>query len=155
MNVYEYAMKVEKDGEEYYRELASNSDNTGLKKIFNMLADEEVKHYHIFKSMMKNDMDKLENLKLLTDTKTIFETLSNEKNSVNFDLNQIQYYKDAVEKEDNSYEFYSNEAKKSDNEKEKNIFLKIADEEVKHKKVLEEIVSFVEEPANWVESAEF
>lgn len=32
MNVYEYAMKVEKDGEAYYKELASKSPNAGLKK---------------------------------------------------------------------------------------------------------------------------
>lgn len=53
MNVYEYAMKVEKDGEAYYRELASKSPNNGLKRIFTMLAEEEIKHYNVFKNMMK------------------------------------------------------------------------------------------------------
>lgn len=55
MNVYEYAMKVEKEGEAYYREMAEISPNAGLKRIFTMLADEEVKHYNVFKSMMKKE----------------------------------------------------------------------------------------------------
>ena len=37
MNVYEYAMKVEKEGEAYYRELASKSPNSGLKRIFTII----------------------------------------------------------------------------------------------------------------------
>lgn len=37
MNVYEYAMKVEKDGEAYYRELASKSPNNGLKESLQCL----------------------------------------------------------------------------------------------------------------------
>ncbi len=53
MNVYEYAMKVEKEGEAYYREMAAAANNAGLKRIFTMLADEEVKHYNVFKNMMK------------------------------------------------------------------------------------------------------
>lgn len=155
MNVYEYAMKVEKEGEAYYREMASNSPNPGLKKIFTMLADEEVKHYNVFKNMMKHEDMDLNELNLLTDTKTIFETLSKEKDNVNFDVEQIKFYKDAIAREENSHNFYHEKAGELDNETEKQIFLQIADEEIKHKRVLEEIVLFLEEPDNWVASAEF
>lgn len=155
MNVYEYAMKVEKEGEAYYREMSAKSPNAGLKKIFSMLADEEVKHYNVFKSMLKkSDLD-LENLNLLTDTKTIFQTLQEEKDNVKFDADQINYYKDAITREENSHNFYVEKAKDLEDETEKKIFIQIAEEEVKHKEVLEEIVSFLEEPENWVASAEF
>lgn len=53
MNIYEYAMKAEKDGERYYRELANKTDDVGLKSILMMLADEEVKHYVVFDKMNK------------------------------------------------------------------------------------------------------
>jgi rubrerythrin len=155
MNVYEYAMKVEKDGEAYYRELASKSPNSGLKRIFTMLADEEVKHYNVFKNMMKkNDID-INKLDIITDTKTIFETLSNEKNNINFDEEQIQFYKEAIKKEENSHQFYLDKSNEVETENEKAIFIKIAEEEIKHRKVLEEIVEFIQEPDNWVASAEF
>lgn len=155
MNVYEYAMKVEKEGEAYYREMAEMSPNAGLKRIFTMLADEEVKHYNVFKSMMKKEKLDLENLNLLTDTDTIFATLSKEKENVAFDEKQINYYKDAISREENSHNFYIEKSKDIDDENERQIFLEIAHEEVKHKKILEEIVHFLEEPENWVASAEF
>lgn len=155
MNVYQYAMKVEKEGELYYRDMSEHTSNPGLKRIFNMLADEEVKHYEVFKSMMEEENLNLNELNLITDTKTIFETLQEQKDKVDFDTTQIQFYKDAVAREENAHNFYIDEAKKIKNENEKEIFLKIAEEEIKHKKVLEEIIHFLEEPSDWVVSAEF
>ncbi len=155
MNVYQYAMKVEKEGESYYREMSDHTQNLGLKRIFNILADEEVKHYEVLKAMMKEENLNLNELNLITDTKTIFETLQKQKDKVDFDRSQIQFYKDAIAREENSHNFYINEAKKIEDKAEKEIFLKIAEEEIKHKKVLEEIIHFLEEPCDWVASAEF
>ncbi len=155
MNVYEYAMKVEKEGEAYYREMAAAATNPGLKRVFNMLAEEEVKHYNIFKNMMTKENIDLDKLDLITDTKTIFQTLLDEKDNINFDTDQIQFYRDAIAREENSHNFYVQKADELENEKERAIFLQIAQEETKHKKVLEEIVIFLEEPTDWVASAEF
>jgi rubrerythrin len=44
MNIYEYAMKMEKDSENYYSGLANKTDDAGLKNILKMLANDEVKH---------------------------------------------------------------------------------------------------------------
>jgi len=155
MNVYEYAMKVEKEGEAYYREMAAAASNNGLKRIFTMLADEEVKHYNVFKNMMKKEVMDLDKLNLITDTETIFKTLIEEKDNVTLDIDQINFYKDAIKREEHSHDFYAQNASKIEDEKEKKIFIHIANEEVKHKKILEEIVDFLEEPADWVASAEF
>lgn len=155
MNVYEYAMKVEKDGEAYYKELASKSPNAGLKKIFTLLADAEVKHYHVFKSMRDKDGQDFKALDISTDTKTIFETLKAEKNSVDFGLDEIKFYEDAIKREDDSYRFYLNKANELENEDEKTVFMNIAQEEIKHKAILEDILAFIQEPTNWVGSAEF
>lgn len=155
MNVYQYAMKIEKEGEAYYRELVAKSPNNGLKRIFNMLAAEEVKHYNIFKSMMKNNNVDIDKLDIITDTKTIFEILNQEKDSVDLSKEEIKYYQEAIEREDNSHKFYLEKSKEIEDEKEKLIFIKIAEEEIKHKMILEDIVSFIEEPTNWVSSAEF
>ncbi|MFA7569695.1 MAG: ferritin family protein [Sulfurimonadaceae bacterium] len=155
MNVYEYAMKVEKDGEAYYKELASKSPNAGLKKVFTLLAEAEVKHYHVFKSMRDKDGQDFKALDISTDTKTIFETLKAEKNSVDFGLDEIKFYEDAIKREDDSYRFYLNKANELENEDEKTVFMNIAQEEIKHKAILEDILAFIQEPTNWVGSAEF
>lgn len=155
MNVYEYAMKVEKDGEAYYRELASKAPNAGLKRVFTILADAEVKHYKVFKSMLQSEDVDTDTMDIGTDTKTIFETLSEQKEDASFNNDEIKYYEDAIKREDDAYIFYLNKANELEDPHERTVFLKIAQEEMKHKEVLENILSFIQAPQNWVGSAEF
>jgi len=56
MNAYDYAMKLEKEGEDFYRQLAKEADQPGLSKIFTMMADEEVKHYKMFEKLAKKSI---------------------------------------------------------------------------------------------------
>jgi len=37
MNIYKYAMKMEKEGENYYSELSNKIDDVGLRNILRML----------------------------------------------------------------------------------------------------------------------
>jgi rubrerythrin len=155
MNVYDYAMKVEKDGEAYYKELASKAPNAGLKKVFTILAEAEVRHYNVFKSMRDKDGQDIKSLDISTDTKTIFETLQAQKESVDFGEDEVKFYEDAIKREEDSYQFYVDKANELSDENEKEVFLNIAQEEVKHKAILENILTFIQEPDNWVGSAEF
>lgn len=55
MNIFEFAMQMEKDGEAFYREIAQKTQNAWLQKIFNTLADnKEVVNYNTFKSCKSN-----------------------------------------------------------------------------------------------------
>ena len=53
MAVIEYLLKVEKDGEDFYRKLADQATSKGLQRIFNMLAEEELKHYKAIEEYSK------------------------------------------------------------------------------------------------------
>ena len=57
MDIFEYAIQMEKDGEDYYCQLAQQAANEGLKTILAMLADEEVKHRNIIEKMTKEIPD--------------------------------------------------------------------------------------------------
>ena len=155
MNAYEYAMNVEIEGEKYYRELANKSPYVGLKRVFTLLADEEVNHYEIFKNMLNNNEVDLTQLSIIDDKKIIFEALSKDKDKVNFNSDEIQFYKEAIHSEDGLEQFYLEQAEKTKNEKAKRIFIQISKEEAKHKIILENIISFIQEPNNLVECAEF
>ena len=48
MNIYDFAIQMEKDGEAYYRELGERSKQEGLKYIFTLLADEEKELCNLF-----------------------------------------------------------------------------------------------------------
>ena len=70
--VLEYLLKVEKDGEEYYRNLANNAPNPGFKYIFTMLADEEAKHYAAIERMQHSGEQALEKSSILGETRNNF-----------------------------------------------------------------------------------
>ena len=66
-------MKMEKDSENYYRELVDKTEDVGLQNILKMLVNDEVKHYHIIEQMMKTDVSaELAETDILENAKNIF-----------------------------------------------------------------------------------
>jgi len=156
MNVYEYAMKVEKDGEKYYRDLASKTEDPGVKSILTMLADEEVKHYVVFEKMSKNQIIPTQSsVDIFKNTKNIFEKMQKENQLPNFSQDQIEFYKNALRSEENSYKFYTEKALMLEEGEQKQAFLRIAEEERAHYVLLENVIEYISTPQTWVESAEF
>ncbi|ASC93138.1 ferritin-like domain-containing protein [Sulfurospirillum diekertiae] len=156
MNIYEYAMNVEKDGERYYRELASKTDNVGVKSILTMLADEEAKHYVIFDKMNKNQVIPTQpTVDIFQHTQNIFQKMRKENTSPRFTQDQIEFYKSALRSEESSYKFYTEKALMLEEGEQKKAFLRIAEEERSHLVLLENLVEYVSAPESWVESAEF
>jgi rubrerythrin len=156
MNIYKYAMKMEKDGENYYRELANKTEDIGLQNILKMLADEEVRHYNIIEQMMKSKASaELAETGILKKVKNIFIKIKGKNLVFNFDLPQINFYRKAQEIEEKSYKFYIEMSDKVEVESQRKVFLKLAGEEKKHMFLLENLVEFVSRPETWIENAEF
>lgn len=156
MNVYEYAMKVEKEGEAFYRDLASKTSDIGLKSILNMLADEEVKHYVVFEKMNKNQtIPAQKSADVFAAAKTIFQKMKDENQVSTFNDNQIEFYKAALRSEENSYKFYIEKALMLEDVEQKEAFLRIAEEERQHMVLLENLVEYISSPTHWIENAEF
>jgi len=156
MNVYEYAMKVEVEGEQYYRNLAKECDDAGLRQVFNMLADEEVKHFKTFEAMRNNaPIPTQEESDIFLNAKSIFEKFQGEKTCNNLEKDQVEAYKRALQLEEKSYEFYVQKAAEIDNPEQKAAFLKIAKEEEYHKTLMENIIEYITNPERFIESAEF
>jgi len=154
MNIFEFAMEKEKYSEDYYRQLAAKSNDKGLGTIFNMLADEEAKHYKIVSDMKKDIIPDLAETTVLSDAKDVFEKMQESAQSFNFNVSEIELYKKALKFEKQSRDFYLEKANEVA-EAQKEIFLELADEEKKHFFLLENIIDFVLSPKAWLENAEF
>jgi rubrerythrin len=154
MNILIYAMQMEKDGEEYYYQLAEKAPNKGLKAILEMLAVEEKRHYQAL-DRMKTVRPELAETSVLTDARNVFAEIKESGESFDFDLGQVELYKKAQELEQKSIDFYSEKAGEVEHDYQKNIFLKLAEEEKKHYALLENIIEFVARPKTWLENAEF
>ncbi len=156
MNIYKYAMKMEVDGEIFYRGLAEKAESEGIRNILTMLADEEAKHFEILKRMSKNDLDfDMASTDSLQDVKNIFTEIQEKNINTGSDTEQINLYRKAQEHEEKSYQFYMEKSEQAEKESEKAIFLKLANEEKKHMILMGNIADFVAQPDLWIADAEF
>jgi rubrerythrin len=157
MDVYEYAMQLEKDGESYYRDGAAGSTSKGFKHILTMLAEAEVKHFHIFKKMKEKKPFHVGETTILRDVKNVFVKMREEGGAEGLADNEIDLYKGAQEIERKTEAFYLETAEKVPDPAQKDAFLLIAKEESKHYRILETIIEFVSRPVpgHWLENAEF
>jgi len=154
MDIFEYAMRMEKDGENYYRQLVKKTDNKGIKAIFTMLAEEEVKHYKTV-AQMKTQRPQMAETKVLANARNIFAQMRDSGESFDFSAKQIKLYEKAQDIEKKSEDFYRQKAGEVEQQYQREIFLKLAEEEKKHYFLLENIIHLVSRPQTWLENAEF
>ena len=95
MNIFEFAMEKEKYSEDYYRQLAGKSNNKSLETVFNMLADEEAKHYKIVSDMKEDVAPDLAETTVLSDAKGVFAKMRESTQGFNFDVSQTELYRKA------------------------------------------------------------
>ena len=158
MNIYEFAMQMEKDGEKFYLLLAGNCQVEGIATIFTILANEEVKHYNTIAQLQNHaGSSSLVKTTVLENVKNIFIRMKEEKADVRFDSSELESYRKAMAIEEMSWKFYLDKAADAGEEDVKQIFLRLAGEEKKHLRIMENIVEFVArpEPGNWLENAEW
>jgi rubrerythrin len=154
MDIYEYAMKMEKDGEQFYREIAVKTRHKGLSRILTMLADAEVGHYRLFQNMKNHEKVQMTDSPILAETKNVFEQIR-EKKEFDVDVSQIDLYREAQVIEKKSRDFYLEKVDELKEASQKEIFTKIADEEKRHYFILENIINFVNKPNTWLENPEW
>jgi rubrerythrin len=159
MDIYQFAKQMELDGERYYRKLADQSDSAGLIKIFLMLAVEEVKHYKVIDLMSRgSNQPELGETEILDRVRNVFAEMRASEPYLRIDSTAAtQSYRKARDIEEESTKFYLEQATRVDNALQAEIFLRLAKEEKKHLRIMENIVEFVSrpEPGNWLENAEW
>jgi rubrerythrin len=153
MDIYDFAIGMEIDGEKLYRELAAKTPNKGLTTILTMLADAEVTHRKLFENMKKHDKVHTTDTPILDDVKNIFVQMR-EKKQTDVNVSEIELYRKAQEIEQKSRDFYIEKSGAVD-AAQKEVFLKIADEEKKHYFILQKVIDFVNRPAYWLENPEW
>lgn len=154
MNIFEYAIKMEKDGEQFYRDLAARTANTGVRNILTMLADEEVKHAEAIRAI-QNEEHETKPADVLAAAKNIFQRMKEFGEEFKTDTKEAEVYRQAMEIEDKSVNFYLDRADQVKLPRQKQLFLKLAEEEKKHYRLMENLTDFVSRPRQWLENAEF
>ena len=135
MNVFEFAMKMEKDGQTYYEEHAAKETSSALKKIWQQLAKDETKHYEIFRRMKDGEIGEAAKMakvttQILTDVKTIFEELAAKKQEFKFSRGVFEAWEKAQDVEIETEDFYRQKEQDEKDPEVKKAFGLLADEEI-------------------------
>lgn len=159
MDIYRFAMQMEKDGENYYRELTAKCGTVGLQRIFTMLAEDEVRHFRIIEHLRtRTGTAQIGETTILDHVKNIFVEMKEERQELYIDSTaETIAYRKACDIEEDSRRFYLENAERVEDGPTQKAFRQLAAEEEKHLRIMEAVVEFVSrpEPGNWLENAEW
>jgi len=163
MNVFDFALKMELDGEKYYRELAAQAKYQELKVVLEGLADDEQRHYKIVQALQNRIFNSyLESDPAVSNARNGFEPgmnktfLPQDADSIaKLKAEQLDLYQAALRKEAESIQIYKKLKETAGQQAEQDIIEKLVHEEEKHAEVLGNIIQMLNHANEWVESAEF
>lgn len=156
MNVFDFAMQMETDAEAFYRKLAGRSPVAGIKKIFTDLADDEQKHYQIFRNLKNATVSKasLES-RVLEDARNVFAELLEKKADVTMMQDNLEGYRYAMKLEADGARFYEDAARREGDAETRMLLLRIAKEERRHFNIVENVYRYVNAPNEYLAWVEF
>jgi rubrerythrin len=154
MDILEFAMQMELDGRNFYLGLADKAEDAGVRQILEMLARDEMKHYTVLEELKVKE-PKMIDTDILSSAKNVFNEMKDKGEEKTFPSVQIDLYKKAQEIEQKSRNFYLDKAKEIKKEYEKGLFNRLAEEEMQHYILLDNIIGYVSKPKTWLENAEW
>jgi len=154
INIFDLAMEKEIQMKELYLELINQTEDKGVRRILQMISDEEVKHYLTIKEM-KEGSDRLGGIDFTIDAEVTISEIRSRKKEIKINVGHVELYQQIRELEKESEEFYLKASENSKRENIKKTFASFAKQEHIHYLLVDEFVLFVSRPEWWVESAEF
>lgn len=155
MKVFEFAIKMELDGKDYYEKLAREARHEGLRNIFLQLAADEQKHYGIFLALRDRvPPGAMKSSTALEQARSVFEDLIAEKQNLG-PGGDLGGYRHAMKLEADSFRLYEEAAGKEEDKDARELLLQIAGEEHKHFNILQNIYDFANAPAQYLAWGEF
>jgi rubrerythrin len=142
-DVVQFAIETEEKSMAFYQKCADRTKNSGIKKFFQDMVQEERKHRDLLKGL---DSDRLGEIKL---EKVEDLHISEYMVDVHFreDLTYQEALRLAMKKEEKAHAFYVSWQNKCMHEKTEKLFEILAQEEMKHKQRLEK--TYDEEILTW------
>ena len=155
MKALEYAIKMELEGEKYYREQAEINKENGLYSVCIMLANDEAHHAKILKSRKERESFDMPDSDTLQKAKNVFSGIGDIEKAEKPIPSQLDFYRIASEKETQSIALYSELLAKAEDKKDVEIFGYLIAQEKKHFEALDNLADLLRHADEWVESAEF
>jgi rubrerythrin len=157
------AMEIEKEGEKFYQEFAKKTKNHMGQEMFAFLAREELKHLAVIKAA-KEALEKGGKLSAgqKVDTKNLSKFKQGffaaagkgAKEKFEKDADTVKAIKAALEFEKRGYEYYKKHHQKTEVALVKGILGQLMAAEEEHYEILENTLTYLEQPRTWFDKKE-
>jgi rubrerythrin len=153
-------MQMELDGKEFYLRGAQSTREQNLKKIFEMLAEEEERHYRVFRKLLEGDAGAESELDTggaaaMDASKTIFKQLADRGATTLVGSDARSLWQKAREIEEKSEKLYRDRADEEKDEGRKRLLNRIADEEKSHIYLVDNVLVYLRDPEQFRDSQQF
>ncbi|MDD3052624.1 MAG: ferritin family protein [Candidatus Cloacimonetes bacterium] len=155
MSILNNAIKMEIEGEEYYRKLAERNKDNPPHGVFQKLADDEKEHAHVLKQKEEHRECTIKKSQTFQKASSVFQSLEEFKSDIREIPSQIDSYRFALEKEKESIDLYTDLKEKSESSDDKEIFDFLIEQEKDHYNTINNLIDLLTQAEDWVESAEF
>lgn len=155
MDIMQFAIAMELDGEKYYLQQAAKNEGSPLQTVFLSLAKDEAKHAKLLQSRADGQPYTLVNHDDLTEQISLFYKSDDFKSTVTALPNQVELYQTALDFEKKSIDLYSDLRCKANDVLATELFDFLIGEEKHHYSIIEDLYHYANRPNEWVESAEF
>lgn len=155
MSMMDFAIQMEIDGERFYLKQAEVNKDNPLQVVFVRLAKAESRHARLLRNRMADVAGEYADDPLLKDAKTVFSELGALKKDVFGLANQLDAYRLAQDLEQKSIDLYTAMLAEATDTKGREIMKFLIGQEQEHYNLLDELITLVTRPNEWVESAEF
>ena len=154
MDIFEFAIQMERDGRQFYLDLAKHASSDSVRNILTMLAEDEAKHQQVIEQM-RDGLATMADSQIMENAKNIFQRMKEFGDDFQVNRDSESLYRQAMEAERKSCDFYLDRADQEADATHREIFKAMAEEEKKHYRLLSLMVDFLQRPKTWLADAEF
>lgn len=158
LGVFEIAKGNELMGLGNYLKFAKETKNLSAKNMFIILASDELDHFNLIENERRALVTNTQMKAVRVDTSFVaklFPKLSEVKRGAESETTDIDALKIALKLEENSRNFYNKEAERTSNVLIKQFFLKLAEIEDAHYKLIQSEIDSISKSGFWMDIPEF
>lgn len=156
MNMYKFAHTMERDAEQLYRDLASRANSTGVRNIFNMMAEDEKREGRavaVLERKFKKNSGETENH--LPEMKTVYRDMIEHIDEIPLSDDELKDYKLILDIEKKGLDFYRENLGQLGTEEALHLLRCLSNQELYHIQTLENLIEMLEKDQWRVDDAEF
>jgi len=146
----DYAIQLERDGQNYYSDAANSTSNPLGQKMFQSLAADERRHEEILRQVAREMAIDLPEDTPKQRIVTLFDELGPEmRQELGADPGDTDVVRKAIDMEKRSVELYADQRDQADAEADRALYARLVLEEQQHMDILQNTLTYLEDSGHW------